>query len=610
MDLKSVKKNQYSESVNKRDRNDRNNAWKRRKNEKEVENDFQLYDKEYELICKKKSDEIEKALHEQRLKTAARSRDESVQSLPICPPSLTEYVPSLSSLQGLKSKPDKPIIAGHFYDSEKDRYFKNDSQNQNIHQQKKISINQNNYVAIRNHEIPTFRIQTTSQQNLRVSNNFKPPNPSLQSNSCSILTSLQAMSTQPCLSNVRTLKRFLSSSFEFDSVAAFNISSIFATSKPCFSYRPGNGFVFASNNTLFLPSKEFGHVFNIPFNFSSYFPRFISTQINQLSWCPSYYNIDSSLLAMAVTDVSNHHNIISLIRFQGYHVANMNINNVVIQMPSNVYSMDWHKNMKCLFMCCDDGLHNYNLETKTKSRVLTCKTKGGSTGNHPVVMQSNYEANNICIVGYRNGNVLSHDLRMRTASTCTSGTQSCNVASMPFKIDHIESLNSGIELITQDITGRIAVFDIRRPNVTMAILCPGWKNLIRSRKFWVSPDERFLVSSFNEHESVLSVGVWDIEHAGCARLGLGDRDVLEPIHIRDVEAVPLAGGPAAVPSVSESRWMLLGRNESLSCRDRDSSYSCSYGDDYWEGLHGFVMSGTNAVSSTGSYMQAKAKARQ
>eukprot|EP00607_Mallomonas_marina_P006674 CAMPEP_0182437662 /NCGR_PEP_ID=MMETSP1167-20130531/85196_1 /TAXON_ID=2988 /ORGANISM="Mallomonas Sp, Strain CCMP3275" /LENGTH=462 /DNA_ID=CAMNT_0024630655 /DNA_START=537 /DNA_END=1925 /DNA_ORIENTATION=- len=152
------------------------------------------------------------------------------------------------------------------------------------------------------------------------------------------------------------------------------------------------------------------------------------------------------------------------------------------------------ENEMITLLCCDKSFLLYDMGTRrilqrlvSDSPVVACapqKYSGVSSSRNQSANTTNV------IAGLRNGKINSHDIRTsRTVMT---------IGSLPMCCDHIHSLNDGLQVIAQDITCCIRVFDIRQARRALLHIRPSEPAAaLRHRRFWVNEEHGYVVSSID-----------------------------------------------------------------------------------------------------------------
>jgi hypothetical protein len=181
----------------------------------------------------------------------------------------------------------------------------------------------------------------------------------------------------------------------------------------------------------------------------------------------------------------------------------------------SVRKINWDSKGENLFLLCETGVWMSNIERNaTVSSSSTNRNIADTSFDRSRMIISNSDAydRNKCTqavaicnspnnestvyVGFRNGELISQDLRS------PSSTANPKIGSLSYCTDHIKCLNDGITLIAQDITGQISLYDSRMSGARSSEflkLVDGAKDEVRkTRRFWLSPDESFIVAPANK----------------------------------------------------------------------------------------------------------------
>lgn len=176
----------------------------------------------------------------------------------------------------------------------------------------------------------------------------------------------------------------------------------------------------------------------------------------------------------------------------------------------SVRKIEWHSNRNDLFLLCETGIwmnniersstpHNASMNINLSDRGLPMCTMILSTQSsddrnirsQAVAICNSILSDSMKFVGYRNGDIAILDLRSRPKSMV--------IGTLPYCVDHIECMRDEVTLIGQDITGQISLYDCRvagrSNNIEAMRIVSGSLNEIRKvRRFWLSPDENFIVA--------------------------------------------------------------------------------------------------------------------
>jgi hypothetical protein len=180
----------------------------------------------------------------------------------------------------------------------------------------------------------------------------------------------------------------------------------------------------------------------------------------------------------------------------------------------SVSKIGWSNTGSELFLLCETGiwmnsiernLTNYNIGSTSTSQevplnsstmILSTRQQNDYNTNCSAVAICNTKSHeSVKFVGFRNGDVSVLDTRERTKSS--------TVGRLPYCVDYLDCLRDEITLVVQDITGHVSLYDCRMPSSDknteyMRVVTGNSTNVRKTRRFWVSPDEGFLVVPANE----------------------------------------------------------------------------------------------------------------
>lgn len=170
-------------------------------------------------------------------------------------------------------------------------------------------------------------------------------------------------------------------------------------------------------------------------------------------------------------------------------------------------------------------------------------------------------------IGLRNGQILfaSDPQNQQSSFHC--------LGSLPYCIDHCHWLQKSCapQLLVRDVCGNVQLFDVRRAKHPVSIVKEGRENTCRKVGFWVSHDERLVVTQdeINGANAIQNaIGVYPIlPHAGVA---IGDEKMANPFKKLSSVDMDTEGGTLANWDISFPRTVnvsleditsgLLGRN--------------------------------------------------
>jgi hypothetical protein len=181
----------------------------------------------------------------------------------------------------------------------------------------------------------------------------------------------------------------------------------------------------------------------------------------------------------------------------------------------SVRKINWDSKGENLFLLCETGVWMSNIErnANVSSSSINRNIADTSFDRSTMIVSSHdaYDRNKctqaiaICnsktnestvYVGFRNGELISQDLRS------PSTTANSKIGSLSYCTDHIECLHDGITLIAQDITGQISLYDSRmsgaRSSEFLKLVNGSKEEVRKTRRFWLSPDESFIIAPTNK----------------------------------------------------------------------------------------------------------------
>ena len=179
----------------------------------------------------------------------------------------------------------------------------------------------------------------------------------------------------------------------------------------------------------------------------------------------------------------------------------------------SVSKIGWSSAGNDLFLLCETGiwmnsiernLTNYNLgssnsqeaPSNSSTMILSTRQQDDYNTNCSAVAICNARTHeSVKFVGFRNGDVSVLDTRERARSS--------KVGQLPYCVDYLDCLRDEITLVVQDITGQVSLYDCRMPSNDrnteyMRVVTGISTNVRKTRRFWISPDEGFLVVPANE----------------------------------------------------------------------------------------------------------------
>lgn len=180
----------------------------------------------------------------------------------------------------------------------------------------------------------------------------------------------------------------------------------------------------------------------------------------------------------------------------------------------SVSKIGWNNSGNELFLLCETGiwmnsiernLTNNNLGSagtvqgaplNSSTMILSTRQKDDySTSCSAVAICNTKSHESVKFVGYRNGDISILDTRQRTKSS--------TIGRLPYCVDYLDCLRDELTLVAQDITGQVSLYDCRMPSINKNTeyqrVVSGVSTKVRkTRRFWISPDEGFIVVPANE----------------------------------------------------------------------------------------------------------------
>lgn len=180
----------------------------------------------------------------------------------------------------------------------------------------------------------------------------------------------------------------------------------------------------------------------------------------------------------------------------------------------SVSKIGWSSTGNELFLLCETGiwmnniernLTNYNLGSagstqvaplNSSTMILSTRQKDDySTSCSAVAICNTKSHESVKIVGFRNGDVSVLDTRERAKGS--------TIGRLPYCVDYLDCLRDERTLVAQDITGHVSLYDCRMPSTGkdteyMRLVTGNSANVRKTRRFWISHDEGFLVAPANE----------------------------------------------------------------------------------------------------------------
>jgi hypothetical protein len=200
-----------------------------------------------------------------------------------------------------------------------------------------------------------------------------------------------------------------------------------------------------------------------------------------------------------------------------------------------------------LYICGETGIFKTSTTGINNSSGFTNVFNSSTNLRYPMTMHPNTTSAFIFYCGLRNGLILSideriqpkkfipigHHLNISSLKNQYGSTTGCatTVCSLPHCIDHIDSLTLFHEfhIVVQDITGKLSVFDIRKPGEEAINEISNGDDItpLLKRRFWISNDERVITAPIYclEHENqkkTFSFGYYTTESKYFAKLGFYD----------------------------------------------------------------------------------------
>lgn len=175
-----------------------------------------------------------------------------------------------------------------------------------------------------------------------------------------------------------------------------------------------------------------------------------------------------------------------------------------------MHSIEYYDNInisKCIYICENDGISKYSISSEKYSNILRLENRE----SNPVKTYNFKNNSDLTVVGFRNGVIQLLDERISNVNNIHS-----NIAGkMSYCVNHIAGICNETKLVAEDITGNIVIFDIRKSGLFKQIKFSQNQNLVRNRKFWISNDDRLLVSSldnqsFKSNCTDAELGIWSL----------------------------------------------------------------------------------------------------
>ena len=202
------------------------------------------------------------------------------------------------------------------------------------------------------------------------------------------------------------------------------------------------------------------------------------------------------------------------------------IRTVSLSKEDYVRCMEFVPGGEKLAIGSDHGLFTCQLEGNQILKVCSSKTPlsaicyGPSSSSSLCALSMNQ-----VFCGLRNGFVYNVDVRSRVNNMISSSSL---IGKMSSCLDHIHLLDDEHTLIAQDMTGDMKIFDVRKCGdkynfcgkfrLSDGETFPDYsKTKLRSRKFWVSPHDEWLISQMPENKSMngdstSNVGIWSLRN--------------------------------------------------------------------------------------------------
>lgn len=180
----------------------------------------------------------------------------------------------------------------------------------------------------------------------------------------------------------------------------------------------------------------------------------------------------------------------------------------------SVSKIGWSSTGNELFLLCETGiwmnsiernLTNYNQGSagtsheaplNSNTMILSTRQKDDySTSCSAVAICDTKSHESVKIVGFRNGDVSILDTRERV--------KGFTIGRLPYCVDYLDCLRDEMTLVAQDITGQVSLYDCRMPSADkdteyMRVATGNSASVRKTRRFWISHDESFLVAPANE----------------------------------------------------------------------------------------------------------------